>query len=1267
VCDGLKMTEKKLLEFIRRAVREEWTEMYLSNKRLTSIPPEIAQLTKVRSLYLGDNTLTSLPAEIGQLTNLESLNLGGNRITSLPSEIGQLINLTSLDLGSNALTSLPAELWELKNLTSLDLRSNRLSSLPPELWEFTNLTNLNVAGNRIASLPSEIGHLINLTSLDLGGNALKSLPAELWQLKNLTRVDLGGNGLRSLPPEIKQFSNLTSLNLQRNGLTSLPPELWEFTNLTNLNVAGNRIASLPSQMGQLINLTSLDLGSNALTSLPAELWQLKNLTRLDLRSNRLRSLPPELKQLTNLTSLNLESNELASLPGGLRQLTNLTTLNLQANGLTSLPAELWELKNLTSLDLRGNRLRSLPPELWEFTNLTNLNVAGNRITSLPSEIGQLINLTSLDLGGNALTSLPAELWELKNLTSLDLRSNGLRSLPPELWQFTNLTNLNVAGNRITSLPSEIGQLINLTSLDLGGNALTSVAAELWELRKLTTLNLASNPLTSLSAEIGQLTNIRRLSLEGNGLTSLPAELWELINLRSLDLRNNRLTSLPREISQLSNLTTLILEGNALKSVPPEVVQLKKLKTLALGGNPLESPPWLVANRGVEAIRDYFRQLETAGKDYLYEAKLLIVGEAGAGKTTLAKKLDDPNYELEDEDSTPGINVIEWHFTMEMGRDFRVNIWDFGGQEIYHATHQFFLTKRSLYCLLADTRKEDTDFYWWLNVVELLSDNSPVLIVKNEKQDRHREMNENALRGQFGSIKEILATNLASNRGLGELEKEIKHHMSKLPHVGDELPNTWVKVREALERDKRNYISLDEYLEVCERHGFRLEKDKLQLSSYLHDLGVCLHFQDDPVLRKTVILKPEWATAAVYKLLDDPDVIKNKGRFNEASLQTIWDEPYYANMQAELLKLMINFKLCYKIRDSEDYIAPELMRRNQPEYDWDGENNLVLRYTYEFMPKGIITQFIVAMQPWIVKQDWVWREGVILEKDETRAEVIENYGKREIKIRIVGKHRKELMTIVVYEFDRINTFYNRLNFSKLIPCNCQACSGNPQPHFYSFDTLREFVANQQYEIQCQRKPYEMVNVLRLIDDVIEMREVGVPSEHDVTAVETQWPRRDEDSWKRDISVKTEAAEREQKRFKVALSFPGERRQFVQEVAVALIMEFGKDKVFYDKNFEAELARPDLDTYLQEIYHDNSELIVVFLCAQYDKKEWCGLEWRAIRDLIKKRNASDVMPIRFDSTHIPGLFSIDGYVSVDDRRPKEIAARIIERYRFNQPDP
>jgi hypothetical protein len=118
--------------------------------------------------------------------------------------------------------------------------------------------------------------------------------------------------------------------------------------------------------------------------------------------------------------------------------------------------------------------------------------------------------------------------------------------------------------------------------------------------------------------------------------------------------------------------------------------------------------------------------------------------------------------------------------------------------------------------------------------------------------------------------------------------------------------------------------------------------------------------------------------------------------------------------------------------------------------------------------------------------------------------------------------------------------------------------------------------------------------------------------------------------------------EQKRFRIALSFPGEHRPFVQQIAERLARHVGRDRVLYDQYYEAEFARPNLDTYLQRLYHDESDLIAVFLCADYERKEWCGLEWRALGDLIKRRQACAIMPLRLDDTEIPGLFSTDGYV-------------------------
>ncbi|MEH2356125.1 COR domain-containing protein [Nostoc sp.] len=498
-------------------------------------------------------------------------------------------------------------------------------------------------------------------------------------------------------------------------------------------------------------------------------------------------------------------------------------------------------------------------------------------------------------------------------------------------------------------------------------------------KQLKELDLSSNrrtddkeKLTEIPAEVFELEWLEVLNLSFNQLTTLPEAIARLQQLTSLHLSGNQLRTLPEAIARLQKLISLHLSFNQLTTLPEAIARLQQLTSLDLSGNPIEKPPPEVVEKGIKAIKDYFRQIQVEGIDYLCEAKLLIVGEAGAGKTTLAKKIKDQNYQLREEDPTKGIEVIQWRFPMEKGREFRVNIWDFGGQEIYHATHQFFLTKRSLYVLVADTRKEDTDFYYWLNVVELLSDNSPLLIIKNEKQNRHREINELQLRGQFTNLKETLPTNLATNRGLQQALQQIKHYVKNLPHIGSPLPKTWVRVREALESNACNYIGLDEYLNICQQNGFTQRNDKLLLSSYLHDLGVCLHFQEDPLLNKTVILKPKWGNDAVYKVLDNEKVIRNLGSFTRSDLANIWCEDEYATMRDELLRLMINFKLCYEIpRSQENYIAPQLLSANQPSYNWDETDNLILRYTYEFMPKGIITQFIVAMHKFINEQKCVW--------------------------------------------------------------------------------------------------------------------------------------------------------------------------------------------------------------------------------------------------------------------------------------------------------
>jgi hypothetical protein len=140
-----------------------------------------------------------------------------------------------------------------------------------------------------------------------------------------------------------------------------------------------------------------------------------------------------------------------------------------------------------------------------------------------------------------------------------------------------------------------------------------------------------------------------------------------------------------------------------------------------------------------------------------------------------------------------------------------------------------------------------------------------------------------------------------------------------------------------------------------------------------------------------------------------------------------------------------------------------------------------------------------------------------------------------------------------------------------------------------------------------------------------------------------------------------------RFRVALSFPGEHRKRVETIAEALAKKLGQEKVLYDKWYAAEFARPNLDIYLQKLYHEQSELLVFFLCKAYNEKEWCGLEWRASRDLLKQKKDDQLMFLRVDDANIPGLYGIDGYLDISKMPDSEVSDEILKRLDLLTPSP
>src|ERR1017187_4917023 len=133
----------------------------------------------------------------------------------------------------------------------------------------------------------------------------------------------------------------------------------------------------------------------------------------------------------------------------------------------------------------------------------------------------------------------------------------------------------------------------------------------------------------------------------------------------------------------------------------------------------------------------------------------------------------------------------------------------------------------------------------------------------------------------------------------------------------------------------------------------------------------------------------------------------------------------------------------------------------------------------------------------------------------------------------------------------------------------------------------------------------------------------------------------------------------KRFRVALSFPGEHRPRVEKIAEALAGNLGRERVLYDRWYAAEFARPNLNIHLADLYRDHSDLIAVFLCKEYNEKEWCGLELRAVLDLIKRRQDDRLMLLRLDDADIPGLYSTDGYLDIRPVSDEAVAAAILTR--------
>jgi internalin A len=773
----------------------------------------------------------------------------------------------------------------------------------------------------------------------------------------------------------------------------------------------------------------------------------------------------ELGKIISLRGLAIASTyRISHIPEELGYLKNLEILQIENNDLSAIPQSIFKLENLIEINVSRNKINQLPFSRlsWNLTRLKVFNASSNQLSYLPKLDG-LKFLEKLYLSQNNFSEFPFEIFTLANLKLLDLYQNAIKILPPEIVFLENLEQLFLSRNKISQLPSELGFL-----------------------KKLREFKAADNLIELIPSKLCNATELRYLDL-GNGRSKFASHEE---NLKT----GNQINTIPKEIGKLVRLERLILSDNKISDIPKEIKEIHGLREFDIQGNPLPIPPEIInVTDDPRVILEYFFALSVTQRKQLNEIKLIIVGQGSVGKTSLITRI---LYDLfEDQGKTEGISITQWEIddVLEKQQKIRINTWDFGGQEIMHATHQFFLTKRSLYLLVLDSRltQEENRVEYWLKIIQSFGGDSPVLIVGNKIDQHPLDIDRTGLQKKYPNIVGIFETSAASGAGIEELKQAITGQVNNLPHVRDLLPETWFTVKTALEGLGResNFITHDKYLELCAENEVSDETSQRTLIGFLHDLGVVLHFQDDPRLEALGILNPQWVTNGVYKILNSHTLFQNKGVLTVAMLDEILNLPEYPRgKRLFIVDMMKKFELCYDIEPDKTFLVPDLLPKDQPDLNFNGIP--AFEYAYPVLPSSVITRFIVRMNQKI-DDGFVWRTGVVLKIGANKALVKADIEDKKITIAIDGlEHtRRDALSAIRYQLDEIHASIKGLNPQKRVPI-----PNAPRAEALDYDYLLQLERDGDLEVLPIKDGNRLVKVnirelLSGIESEAQRRETG----------------------------------------------------------------------------------------------------------------------------------------------------------------------------------
>ena len=635
--------------------------------------------------------------------------------------------------------------------------------------------------------------------------------------------------------------------------------------------------------------------------------------------------------------------------------------------------------------------------------------------------------------------------------------------------------LKLEGLGLKDIPQEVFNLKDIKALSLSRNEIVNIPHEIVHLSKLEDLLLDNNKIVELPDSICDLSFLQNIRLSNNPLRKLPECFGALRNLKYLEIANCHLQSLPNSIANCSALESLHLQNNRLHNVPIEFHKLGNINDLYLDNNPIKSPPNEIIKFGKSGIWEYLAEKANGCKES-WSAKLVLVGEGGAGKTSLLNSLLDIEFNPLSP-TTHGISIETLKVKNPLKDDIYIdlNVWDFGGQMIYHATHQFFLTDSSIFILVWNSRHgyEQGKIDYWLSTIQAKAPSSPVIIVASHIDERDAVIPINGIIARYNQVVGLYEISNKTNKGVSILREAIAQISLKLPRMGEAWPLSWLNVKNEISELKEKYISPNKLWEIMKKNKVSKKAYKL-LAKWLHELGIILFFTEDENLQDFVIIKPQWVSDYINLVLVNEEVIERLGVLTRDQRDDLWQD-IDPSTREHFLRLMEKFDLSYRtLENREISLVVERLPLDPPDFKkrWNniletvGCKEISMEYKLNIIPPGIPTWFIARSHRFTTHTHW--RYGALFTDHPDQKHLalvyVDNLSKS-FTLHVRGPYPQNFFALLKDGLELTLNRYPGLEVEQLIPClghDGKACN-----HKFNYHHLLKRIERNEpiYLIEC----------------------------------------------------------------------------------------------------------------------------------------------------------------------------------------------------------